>query len=497
MALTAPHPPFAGHPAVAVVPPTHTAGLSDRATEIVQALPELLVADGDALARELGAPIRVVTQPPAQGATWLLGPTDANPWIARAGFSAPTRPVHHLDRSRALLVTDAPDTAGLVGAFAGLRSLARHPGGPLPFGHAHTLDEAVRRVALEVADTFPHLRARVPDWGARSRMHALDVRAGHDPIGSMQRWLAALGDLHTWVRPARPRPGLPYRAVARGDDLQLVRVPPWSEGAARGVRPGMVLTGLDVADALARTPGPPHARAWLAARTLLSGPDGEVLSLEARGDGRVIAWDEAVRWPTGPPVAWGRHDDGTGWIWIGAWVAELGVDEAVDEALTALAACPHLIVDLRGNAGGRLASALAFRDRLLDGPVRTGWQRTTGPGGVLGAWEPLEARPSDGPRYAGKVTFLTDETTFSASERVMLGLPRTRFRRVGARTGGGVGRVRRLPLLPGWRLSITMSEVVGPHGERIEGVGLPPHHRIDTVPEPHGQDAAMDRARQT
>lgn len=492
MLLSPARAPFEGHPVVTVVPPEAPAGDPDG---LLATLPALLIQDADALARELGAPIHLAPAPPEHGATWLIGPSNANPWIAQAGLAPPNRPVHHLDRARSLLVTDAPDTAGLVGAFAGLRSLARHPGGPLPFGHAQTLDEAVRRVAVEVPDTLPHLRERAPDWARLARTHALDVRSGHDPVGSLQRWLAVLGDLHTWVRPARPRPGLPYRAVVEGDVLRLVRVPPWSEGWRRGVRPGWRLTGLDVADALSRTPGPPHARVWMAARTLLSAPADTTLSLEARGDGRVLAWDEVVRWPEGPPVAWGWHDEEQAWLWIGGWFPELGVDEAVLEALEAVASADHLVVDLRGNAGGRLASAMAFRDRLLERPVRTGWQRTTGPGGRLGPWEPLDAAPAnDGPRFAGKVSFLTDETTFSASERVMLGLPRDRFRRLGMPTGGGVGRVRRLPLLPGWRLTITMSEVVGPRGERVEGVGLAPHRRVGTVPEAHGEDRTMDAA---
>lgn len=495
MLLSPPRRPFEGRSVVYVVPPC----ADQDSPPILQALPRLLAQDQDAIATELGAPIEVVPSPPPGApthGTWLIGPGFANPWIGAAGIAPTSRPTHHLDRHQRLLVTDAPDTAGLVGAFAGLRSLARLDGGLLPYGHAHTLEEAIRRVCVEVPDTVPHLRTRHPDWTARSARFALDVRSGQDPIGDFQRWLATIGDLHTWVRPARPQPGLPYRAVAEGDDLRLIRVPPWSEGAARGVRPGFRLTGLPVRAALSRTPGAAHARAWLAARTLLSAPAGTEVELEARGQGKVIRWRESVRWPEGPPVAWGRHDAHTGWIWIGGWFPELGVDDALLEALEALQGVDRLIVDLRGNAGGRLSSALDFRDRLLDRPILTGWERSTEPGGRLGRWRRLEGRPvSSGPRFLGQVLFLTDACTFSASERLLMGLSPPRFYRLGMPTGGGVGRVRRLPLLPGWRLTMTMSEVVSPQGRAIEGIGLSPDHLAPIVPEPHGQDSLMDRAR--
>jgi carboxyl-terminal processing protease len=130
--------------------------------------------------------------------------------------------------------------------------------------------------------------------------------------------------------------------------------------------------------------------------------------------------------------------------------------------------------------------ATTFRDRFLRERTRMGAVRYTLPGLQLGPPEPVWGEPADGLRWEGRVRFLTSPLTFSASEDAMLGLQGLdHVQLVGQPTGGGSGRLRRLPLLPGWRLTITGALCYDREGRCIEGVGLPVDVpvRLDRAPE--------------
>lgn len=488
-------PPFAGLDHVPVVVPRDLDALPAVDAEVLARLPLQLDAEADAIARELGAPPLVVDTPPADGPCWWIGPPEAHATFPDLG--APDVPAHHLDRDQRRLVTSAPDAAGILQAFGALRTLSRHPGGWLEVTDAADLDTVVERVLVEVHDTWAGRLVRDVDWLAHSRQHVWAVRGATHPVHALQRWLTPLGDAHTWVRPVRTQLVLPYGATVIDGEVVLTHVFPWSPGWDHGVRPGWRLVGEDVRGAWQTTPGAPHAKAQWVARRLLSGDPGVPRTLEARGPGaRWAHWEETPEYPTGAPASWEVLPSGTGFLWIGAWVPGLGVEETLEEALTELQGCERLIVDLRGNSGGRLAMAQAFRDRFVDRETHVGWIRHTGPGGAVGPAERLVATPSEGVRWTKPVRFLTSPLTYSASEDAMLGLqglPHVQI--VGERTGGGSGRNRRLRLLPGWRLTISGAVTYDPHGRPVEAHGLAPD--IPVVPDrrhPTGEDVVLTRA---
>jgi carboxyl-terminal processing protease len=491
-----------------------------EARELLEALPARLEADADAFARELGAPIVVTPQGAPDGSPrFVLGPRALQPAIDAAGVPPLRSPTLWLDRDRRLLVADAPDLDGVLQALAGLRSLARHPGGALSVAHAASLAEAAERVSLEVADSWAgfHLGASpdgaAPDpsraapraarsptraaWRALCERHAWRSLAASDAaraIDALQAWLTPLGDFHTWVRPIAPQLGLPYGAYADGDDLVLTRVPTWTAGFAAGARPGWRVLGRGARALTTTTPGAPHMRPWLVARRALAGRAGDETELEARGPGAQTArWRERWVAPTTPPAAWELLPSGIGYLWVGAFAHGLGVEDIVDEAFDALGGLTQeLIVDLRGNTGGRQHLATALRDRFLRERTRLGTLRRTHPGGALGPPEALWGEPSTSGRWAGRVRFLTDALTYSAAEDTLLGLaglPHVQI--VGSPSGGGTGRLRRLPLLPGWRLTITTALSWDREGRPIEGRGLPVDLPVSTAPDPDPVDRAL------
>lgn len=493
-----PTPPFAGCDRVHVVlphtPATDDPAWTDAERETLARLPALFESDRQSIERELGAPVHLTDTPPPGAPCWLVGPRALNPAIHES--DAPKTGLY-LDRRRRLLISDAPDVDGLLQTFGHLRTLARHAEGWLPCGGVRTLDDAIVRVAREVSDTWPGFHRRALSWSSICRNHVWRVRAATDPVAALQRWLTSLDDFHTWVRPAMTRLVLPYGATIADGHVVLTNVLPHTMAWKRGVRPGYRLLGLDVAEAWQRVPAPAHAKPLLVARHLLSGRAGEERWLEARGpSAHTVRWQETLQPPTGPPAFWERLADGCGYLWIGGWFPGLGIEDVIDDALEALQSADHLIVDLRGNGGGRLHMAWAFRDRFLERPSTMGYLRATTPGGHLGSYQPLLGTPSEKRRWTKPVRFLTDPLTYSSSEDAILGLhglPHVQV--VGEPSGGGSGRLRRLRLLPGWRLTISSALAFDRHGRCIEGVGLPvdlPVH-VDRC-TPDGSDPVLLRA---
>jgi carboxyl-terminal processing protease len=449
--------PFAGEPRVVVVLPS-----SDPTLGGMRALLELEPAAFEA---ELGAPVEIVETNPGEGARLLLTLDEEH-----AG-----PPVMTFDPGAAVLEARAGDAGGILEALNLLRTAVRL-GGEVAATDCSTLDEAIERVVLEVADTYPAFGLRGLDWAAICARHIGRVSQAEDPLPAFQRWLAELEDGHTWAWP--PLGNLPY-AVRVDGGAAFVRLRQGSAGWEAGVRPGWRLLAIDGAEAaegdwLARAAAPPHARPFIAGRRLLAGPVGVARTVEAVSpDGLTAVWEDApAARPAAPLVSWRQLEPAVGYLRVEAWVA--GADEAVGAALEELRGCESLVLDLAGNPGGDLVLASGTRDRFLRERTVLGSIRYSIGGGELSRPFELVGEPAHGGRWNGRLVVLTDELTFSSSEDFLLGLAGLdHVTVVGRRSGGGSGRPRALRLLPGTTLTVSTALTYDREGRCIEGAGIP------------------------
>lgn len=461
-----PRPPFTRGPVAVVLPAPGAAPARDRSR--AADLGELLLRAADALEHELGGrPIPAGSSPPP-------GPR----WELRFGGA---EPAHHLDRRAGRLVTEAPTFDGLLDALSTLRELWGRPDGTWPVRDCADREELVARIRDAVRDAWPSFHVRDVDWDATCARHAPRVRAAADPIDAATRWVAELGDAHTAVRPVTPPGRLRYPIRVTAEAATFGEVDPGSPAGRAGVRAGHRLGGVDPIDLLARTGAPGHARAWVAGLLARQGPAGVPRAWSAAAPGsRPVSWTEAPVLPFDPPLLATGTVGRRGWLRIAAFAPDLGpaLDAALDGPLRDV---PELVVDLRGNGGGHLGTALRLRDRFVREPTVMGTLRATLPGGALGPEVQLRATPAERP-FAGRVTFLVDEGTYSASEDLLLGLQGLPHVTVlGRATGGGSGRVRRVRLLPGWVLTVSTALTWDRRRRLVEGVGLPPD-RADRGP---------------
>ncbi len=419
---------------------------------------------------ELGGAVEFSTVDPSSGPRWLL---ELDPLHDAS-------PTTSWEPGGATIVSTAKDVDGLFEALNLWRTVRRE-GRMFAAADCGTLEEAIARIVVEVADTYPAFALRGLDWEAICARHPDEVRRAADPLAAIQTWLAELEDAHTWAWPGHAN--LPYAVRVAADAVQFTHVPSESAAYDVGVRPGWRLSALDedVPDGrgwLARTAAPPHSRPALAGRRLLAGPPGITRRLTATDRaGRSVSWDEEpAEGPPAPVVSWRRLGSDKGYLRIAAWTGE--VDDAVDAALHELRGCETLILDLRRNPGGSLVAASRTRDRFLRRRTTLGSIRYSVGGGVLSAPSELVSEPAAA-TWHGRLVVLTDELTFSSSEDFLLGLQGLEHVQVvGSPSGGGSGRPRHLRLLPGWRLTVSTALTYDRSGRCIEGAGIPVDVRV-------------------
>ena len=147
-------------------------------------------------------------------------------------------------------------------------------------------------------------------------------------------------------------------------------------------------------------------------------------------------------------------DDNIGYLRYESFSYPVG-ESGLDDALSYLALCRGLIIDIRNNGGGELTTAERLAARFVQEKTLVSYmQHKTGTG--HDDFSPLEARylePSSKFRWHKPVYVLTNRSVYSAANDfavMMHALPSVKL--VGDRTGGGSGLPMSSSLPNGWNV---------------------------------------------
>jgi carboxyl-terminal processing protease len=332
------------------------------------------------------------------------------------------------------------------------------------------------------------------DWSAARRAYrpralaAADDRALYRVLGEM---LALLDDEHAGVsapavarrldsaRGPRPVIGVTLRPDPDDPGVYLVdKVREGSAAEAAGVGVGWRLD-TTVPDA------------WFPERDVVEGQPVTLTFADPDGGRRLVSLTPRVM-PPRPPFSVDLSRPGVAVLRVDAF--DQGLGDWMGRQLASLPADTDIVLDLRGNPGGRLLEADAVLSCFL--PRDLAWAtRTTRSGRAIvlrtaGGCGDLDApAPND-------VAVLVDASSRSAAELTPAALQEAgRAVVVGEQTRGAVLISQDTPLPDGGRLSLSRSNFITAGGVRLEKRGVtpdltPPAREAD-APE---QDPALDLA---
>lgn len=323
-----------------------------------------------------------------------------------------------------------------------------------PLAHALT-------ILFEAAwNSFPALRRAGPERMLRSAFEEL-----FDHLDPYSRYLTPEDAIAARIRRVG-QAGLGLRLGAGGRrggrDVVVAALSPDGPAATAGVRLGDRILAVDGVAVSARDLG--------FATTLLEGPAETEVELRLERDGRRRS---VLLRRTVAPVALIRSEARDGVLWLRVEAFADSTDDRMASALLAGmgsgAVARGVVLDLRGNRGGLLTQAVAVASAFLaDGTVA----QTAGrhPDAVR-LWQ------ASGPDLAVglPLVVLVDGRSASAAEIVAAALgERGRAVVVGSATTGKGLIQAVIPLPNGGELLVTWSQVLGPSGWPLQGIGVLP-----------------------
>jgi carboxyl-terminal processing protease len=387
--------------------------------------------------------------------------------------------------------------------------------------------EVFTRVWKDIADLYYDPSFNGVDWNeVRKKYEPQVTRAQTDTAfyDLIKRMVEELHDAHTRFSTAAEWENREkHQGVSIGFAVDQVEgktvvtaVTPDSQAASNGIVPGMILLSIDdrPVDSLLADAGDKHARnsseradLLRAYHDILAGAAGSVAKLQLqRADGST--WETAVTreihvFP--PKVLQKRLPDGTAYIRFDEF--QSSTPRAFREALEQVRDAPGLVLDLRGNGGGTLASTLQIAGYLLPERTRFALDRTrsgkpvSGFGGLFKVGLELYAGRKGDQIYSGPIAILVRGRTASASEIFAAGMQEAgRAKIVGSQTCGCVlGIIKNRKVKGGGVLEISEMLWLTPKGRKLEGEGVLPDREVrPTIADlQQRRDAALEEAQRS
>lgn len=413
---------------------------------------------------------RAVAFRPADAAddAWVIEPPDD-----------PTTPPRLRWKSPGRLTSVAGSVPDFLATMNALHSLSARQLEDLSVEPARSAEEAVEIIRAEIANTYPSFALRGLDWDEICSRHLPERPDGSDSAAFADftaSWIAELGDAHTAIRTSSSSGyAPPYRGTLEADGVRLTSVPRGSAAWEAGVRPGWVVEVNDIARFIRTVGATPQQLPQVRARRALA-MTGERRNFRARGaSGRVAEWEEVREPATAENTAIVEGDRGDRIVRLHAFDARIDLHAVFDEVIADGAPSDRITIDLRGNTGGSILLATDLRDRFLRRRTHVGYVAFTDGRGGIAPKNERWADPSARTCWPGHVDVLIDGMTYSASEDFVLGLQGLEHVRVqGSVSGGGSGRPRRIPLLPGVDLTVSTAITYDRRGEPVEYRGVRP-----------------------
>lgn len=350
------------------------------------------------------------------------------------------------------------------------------------------------RVWNEVRSQYYDPALHGVDWNAARRtwrptaLSAPDDRTLYRALGEM---LDLLDDDHAGVAPPavarrqdtlrqrRAAIGVSLRPEPTGDRYLIERVRPGSPAAEAGVVEGWrLITG--------------EGGLWTPEQDIAEGRSVTLALIDGEGGPRPLTLTPRMMEPT-PAFVADRSRPGVLVLTVDGF--ELGLGRWMGEQLENLPPETDVVIDLRGNPGGRLAEADAVlscflpRDRL--------WAARTSRSGRR-----VELRTAGGcgdlvQPIGNDVAVLVDANSRSAAELTPAALQEARRALViGAPTAGAVLISQETRLPDGGRLNLSRADFVTSGGVRLEKRGVTPDLAAPRTPEDRraGRDPGLDAA---
>jgi C-terminal processing protease CtpA/Prc len=350
---------------------------------------------------------------------------------------------------------------------------------------------------FDVDKAFAEARQKVAT--ARSQNEALLYIAGAVDL---------LKDSHTRFVPPEPpyRVEQGWRAQIIGTKCYITHVQPGSDAEAKGLKPGdeiVLINGFKITpkNFAAITYG--YAVFQQSAfRLLVRSPDGNGREITATvrvlPGQRVITHNEILAWASAHAHDWPK--DRSSYAQKGGTIfwklPDFDVEnETINASINKVRSFSALVLDLRGNGGGRIVATAKLLGGLFDHDVHVA-NRKRRKGG-----ESIVAKGRGRKAYGGKLIVLIDRNSASAAEILARTIQlEKRGIVIGDRSAGAVMEAEffphALPLSPGsvttYAVEVTDADLIMADGGRLEGTGVIPDEQI--LPSPADLESAADPA---